>query len=109
MASLGYAKGPALVIDDVSQIHQLSGHEILVLKFCEPSMSAWLLQCQGLILEQGNPLSHGAIVAREMGVPCIYGVYHACQKIQNGEWIEFNAIEGKIQRCSVNQESLRLN
>jgi pyruvate,water dikinase len=51
----------------------------------------------GLVIERGGMLSHGAIIAREFGLPCIVGVTDATQRIPHGATLTVHADEGLCQ------------
>ena len=56
-----------------------------------------MLEANGIITAEGGFLSHAAIIARELGKPCICGVgYEAIDKLKNVEYLEMNGTTGKI-------------
>jgi pyruvate,water dikinase len=71
-ASAGVVRGPVLVLDDPGTPQDLDGM-ILVCRSTDPGWMPLLLRCAGLVTERGGPLSHGAIVARELGIPAVVG------------------------------------
>ena len=51
----------------------------------------------GLVVERGGMLSHGAIVAREFGVPAVVGVKGAVEEIEDGAWLEIDGDNGHVR------------
>jgi pyruvate,water dikinase len=54
----------------------------------------------GLVAERGNPLSHTAIVGRELGIPTVVGVAGATRLIADGERVELDGAAGTVRRLS---------
>ncbi len=81
--SRGKARGRARVLRDPA--HETLAHgEILVAPSADPGWTPLILLAGGLVLERGGVLSHGAIVAREAGIPGLVQVRDACRKIPDG-------------------------
>jgi phosphohistidine swiveling domain-containing protein len=72
-ASVGTAHGPVVVLDDPADAGDVTG-AILVCRSTDPGWMPHLMRCAGLVTERGGPLSHGAIVARELGIPAVVAV-----------------------------------
>lgn len=79
---------------------------ILVLKELTPHQIALLQQIGGIVTEQGGITSHGAILARELGIPAIVGVAKATQLLQTGDKILLNGNTGKIYRLSPEEKMM---
>jgi pyruvate,water dikinase len=54
----------------------------------------------GVVTEVGGLMTHGAVIAREYGVPAVVGVEHATQLIQDGERIRVNGLQGYVEILS---------
>ncbi|MCB9091849.1 MAG: phosphoenolpyruvate synthase [Halobacteriovoraceae bacterium] len=91
----GIVKGKAKVILDLDDDMNLDG-EILVTKRTDPGWVPLFPSASGLLVERGGLLSHSAIVAREMGIPCVVGVKGLTQSLKTGMDIEFNGESGEI-------------
>ncbi|MDQ0154717.1 phosphohistidine swiveling domain-containing protein [Robertmurraya andreesenii] len=52
---------------------------------------------KGLITEVGGLMTHGAVIAREYGIPAVVGVENATKLIKDGEWIRVHGTEGYIE------------
>ncbi|BAU64599.1 PEP-utilising protein mobile region [Stanieria sp. NIES-3757] len=87
---------------------QIKPGSIVVLKELAPHQIALLQQIGGIVTEQGGITSHGAILARELGIPAIVGVAQATQLLQTGDKILLNGNTGKIYRLSP-EEKMMMN
>jgi len=97
-ASPEVVRGPARVLFDSEDGALLHHGEILVAKFTDPAWTPLFLTAAGLIMEVGGIASHGAIVAREYGLPAIVGVQDATRILRQGEVIGLNGTMGEIVR-----------
>lgn len=71
--------------------------DILVTSFTDPSWTPLFVSIKGLVTEVGGLMTHGAVVAREYGLPAVVGVENATKIIKNGQRILVNGTEGYIQ------------
>ena len=105
-ASGGTASGPAAVLDDVRDAARLRNGDVLVTRQTDPGWAAVFGLVSGLVIERGGLLSHGAIVAREFGLPCVVGVENATGHIRPGQRVTVDgdrgvcAIEGEAQETA---------
>ncbi|OGF61977.1 MAG: hypothetical protein A2Y62_20875 [Candidatus Fischerbacteria bacterium RBG_13_37_8] len=99
-ASPGIVSGIARVIMEPGQGHALQKGEILVAPYTDPGWTPMFLLAKALIMEVGGILSHGAIVAREYGIPAIVSVKGATQLIKTGDQITVDANSGIITKNS---------
>ena len=105
-ASGGTASGPAAVLDDVRDAARLRNGDVLVTRQTDPGWAAVFGLVSGLVIERGGLLSHGAIVAREFGLPCVVGVENATGRIRPGQRVTVDgdrgvcAIEGEAQETA---------
>ena len=84
-ASRGIAKGTARVIHDHSDLAAFKRGEVLVIDSIDPTMTFFAPLAAGIIERRGGMLIHGAIIAREYGLPCIWGVTDATSMIRTGD------------------------
>ena len=82
-AAAGVVTAPARVVLDPSQAQLLPG-EILVAPSTDPGWTPLFLTAGGLVMEMGGANSHGAVVAREYGIPAVVGVAGATEMITTG-------------------------
>ena len=95
-ASAGQAKGMAKVIVDPVADGRLEPGDILVARSTDPGWTPLFMIAGGLVLERGGMLSHGAIVAREFGIPAVVGVEHATRRILGGEHLSVDGDRGEV-------------
>ncbi len=93
--SPGSAEGRVHVVFDPRQAQLLPG-EILVCPGTDPSWTPLFLSAAGLVMETGGMMTHGAVVAREYGIPAIVGVDQATSRLQTGQRIRINGSTGQI-------------
>ena len=83
-ASEGTATGEARVISEPRDVFEAKSGEILVCDSIDPNMTFVIPLVAGIVERRGGMLIHGAIIAREYGVPCVTGVPDATSVIQSG-------------------------
>lgn len=94
--SPGTAEGLVRVVLDPRQAGLQPG-EILVCPGTDPSWTPLFLVASGLVMEVGGMMTHGAVVAREYGIPAIVGVASATQRLTTGQHIRIDGTTGQIQ------------
>lgn len=94
-ASAGLVTGPARVVLDPVGAHLEPG-EILVAPSTDPGWTPLFLTAGGLVMEMGGANSHGAVVAREYGIPAVVGVPDATSQIVTGQVITVDGAAGTI-------------
>jgi phosphohistidine swiveling domain-containing protein len=93
----GLVRGPARVVRDPAEAPDLRG-AILVAERTDPGWTLLFPLAAGLAVERGSPLSHSAIVAREVGLPCVVGVRGLLGTIRDGELLELDGALGTVTR-----------
>ncbi|MBM4243319.1 MAG: hypothetical protein FJ148_05815 [Deltaproteobacteria bacterium] len=96
--SPGLARGIARVVRSLDELQHLEPGEIVVAGATDPSWTSMLLCAGGLVLEAGGPLSHGAIVARELGIPAAVNVANATRLVATGELLAVDGAAGTVRR-----------
>lgn len=96
--STGIATGKAIVLHSIDQMKKLRPGDILVTRIIDSSWTPVLNVISGLITEVGGMLSHGAVVAREMGIPAIVGLKDATQLIPEGKEVTMNGKNGIVKK-----------
>jgi len=94
--SNGECEGVVHVVCSVDDANTLQKGEIMVARFTDIGWSPYYSIINGLITEIGSSLSHGAVVAREYGLPVIVNVKGATKLLKNGDRIKMNASKGTI-------------
>jgi pyruvate,water dikinase len=94
--SAGIIEGRARVILDMAEA-DLEAGDILVTAYTDPSWSPLFVAISGLVTEVGGLMTHGAVIAREYGLPAVVGVENATRLIQDGQRIRVDGTHGYIE------------
>ncbi|MET9388560.1 rifamycin-inactivating phosphotransferase [Streptomyces sp. NPDC002928] len=94
--SAGTIEGRARVILDMAEA-DLEAGDILVTTFTDPSWSPLFVGIAGLVTEVGGLMTHGAVIAREYGLPAVVGVEQATQLIRDGQRIRVHGTDGYVE------------
>jgi pyruvate,water dikinase len=94
--SSGVVEGRARVILNMEEAVLEEG-DILVTSFTDPGWTPLFVSIKGLITEVGGLMTHGAVIAREYGLPAVVGVENATKRIQDGQTIRVNGTEGYVE------------
>ncbi len=94
--SAGTVEGRARVILDVAQA-DLEPGDILVTAYTDPSWTPLFVAIKGLVTEVGGLMTHGAVIAREYGLPAVVGVQHATLRIRDGQRIRVHGTDGYVE------------
>ena len=94
--SAGTIEGRARVILDLAEA-DLEPGDILVTAFTDPSWTPLFVTIKGLVTEVGGVMTHGAVIAREYGLPAVVGVEHATRLIQDGQQIRLHGTDGYVE------------
>ncbi|HEX7134041.1 MAG TPA: rifamycin-inactivating phosphotransferase, partial [Iamia sp.] len=97
--SAGTIEGRARVVHDIS-VPDLRAGDILVTAHTDPSWSPLFVSIAGLVTEVGGLMTHGAVVAREYGLPAVVGVERATQRIEDGQRIRVHGTDGYVELVS---------
>jgi phosphohistidine swiveling domain-containing protein len=95
-ASAGVAQGRAHVVRKLEEARLEKG-DILVAIYTDPAWTPLFPIAAGLVTEVGGLMTHGAVVAREYGIPAVVGVDGATEAIQDGALIRVNGTEGYVE------------
>jgi phosphoenolpyruvate synthase/pyruvate phosphate dikinase len=94
--SAGIIEGRARVIHDIAEA-DLEAGDILVTAYTDPSWSPLFVAITGLVTEVGGLMTHGAVIAREYGLPAVVGVEQATRLIRNGQRIRVHGTDGYVE------------
>ncbi|GGS32610.1 putative phosphoenolpyruvate synthase [Streptomyces badius] len=94
--STGSVEGRARVILDLADA-ELEEGDILVTRFTDPSWSPLFVGVAGLVTEVGGLMTHGAVIAREYGLPAVVGVDRATRLIRDGQRIRVHGTDGYVE------------
>ena len=95
--STGVVEGRARVILDMADAHDLEPGDILVTNGTDPSWSPVFVAVDALVTEVGGLMTHGAVIAREYGLPAVVGVEGATRLIADGERIRVDGTLGWVE------------
>ncbi len=96
-ASQGQIEGRVKVVRTLQEAHDIDKNTILVVPYTDSGWAPILVQAGGLIAEAGGKLSHGAIIAREYGIPAVMDVRGATYLLQDGQQVRINGYKGTVE------------
>ncbi len=97
-ASRGIAQGSARVVHRSGDLAEFKKGEVLVIDAIDPTMTVFAPLAAAIIERRGGMLIHGAIIAREYGIPCITGVVDATRFIKTGDML---TVDGYLGICTI--------
>ncbi|RKH43531.1 rifamycin-inactivating phosphotransferase [Corallococcus sicarius] len=97
--SAGIIEGRARVILDMAEA-ELEAGDILVTAYTDPSWTPVFVAIKGLVTEVGGLMTHGAVIAREYGLPAVVGVEQATLRIRDGQRIRVHGTDGYVEILS---------
>jgi len=100
----GVVKAAVRVVRDPREARDLEG-KILVAERTDPGWTLLFPAVRGLLVQRGSLLSHSAIVAREMGLPCVVGIAGLLDTLEDGEIVEMDGAAGVVRRQKVKAAS----
>jgi phosphohistidine swiveling domain-containing protein len=95
-ASAGIVEGIAHVVTDPAR-EVLRAGEILVAPFTDPGWTPLFVHAAGVVTEVGGLMTHGAVVAREYGIPAVVSVASAVERIRTGQRIRVDGTRGVVE------------
>jgi pyruvate,water dikinase len=101
--SRGVAVGPARVARSLEEAAQMQPGEILVTPFTDVGWTPYFSRAAGLATEVGSVLSHGAVVAREYGLPAIAGLPGVTRRFKTGDMLRLDGNTGELRRVRQDQ------
>lgn len=105
-AGAGIVEGRARVLSGPHAMGELQPGEILVVHTTDVGWTPLFLVAAGVVTELGGPLSHAAVVARELGVPSVVNVEGVTRVVRTGERIRIDGGSGTVERLSRDREEL---
>jgi pyruvate,water dikinase len=96
-AAPGQARGKAHKIHHIAETMRIEAANcVLVVRALDPAMTPCLRQVAGIVAERGGILSHGAILAREYGVPMVAGIENLFERVEEGQWVTIDGDRGVV-------------
>lgn len=96
-ASFGQAEGYIKICRNFQEIEEIKANTILVIPYADSGWSPLLANADGIIAEVGGALSHGAIIAREYGIPAVMNIDHATEVFREGQKVKIDGQQGIIE------------
>ena len=96
--SAGVAEGPVCRVHGVEDFARFVPGSVLVARTTNPAWTPLFYSAVAVITESGGPLSHGAVTAREVGVPAVMAVHGALSALRDGERVRVNGTQGIVSR-----------
>lgn len=98
VVSSGFAKGVAVLAHNPADALNLTAGAVLVAPATDPSWTPAFFKASAVVMETGGYLSHGAIVARELGIPAVANVAGILAALDSGDQLEIDANRGLVRR-----------
>jgi pyruvate,water dikinase len=94
--SAGIVEGHVRVVTDPT-FEDVEPDEILVAPTTDPSWASILFLCKALVVDIGGHLSHAAVVARELGIPCVVDTKDGSKRLRTGDWVRVDGSSGRVE------------
>jgi pyruvate,water dikinase len=91
----GCGEGPVKVLHNPDP-RQAEDGDVLVMEFADPGWTPLFPRAAAVVMEVGGTLSHAAVVARELGIPAVFGVKDATKLLKDGDRVTVDGNEGRI-------------
>ncbi len=95
-ASPGLVEGTVRVVHDPTAAEPLEPGEILVCRVTDPGWAPLFLTADGLVIDIGGAASHGAIIARELGIPSVIGTGNGTERLRTGDLVAVDGTRGVV-------------
>lgn len=98
VASIGKAKGRVRIVYTNKDLHKVEAGDILVATMTRQDFVPAIRKSAALITDEGGVTCHAAIIARELGIPCVVGTKYSTQVLQDGDIVEVDAEKGIVRK-----------
>lgn len=98
VAARGKAKGRVKIVDKTTDVGHIGEGDILVTKMTSPTLLVVLPKIGAIVTDFGGKLSHAAILAREIGVPCVVGTQVATKVLKDGDFVGVDGDMGLVRK-----------
>jgi pyruvate,water dikinase len=98
--SQGEVRGKARVVTSLDKASEIQHGEILIVPYTDIGWSPYFPMISGLVTEIGGIISHGAVIAREYGVPCVVKIPRATVLFKSGDLILLNGTVGTVEKLN---------
>lgn len=97
-ASKGFTRGRVIIINHRGEFGKFKTGDILVTVMTHPEFLSVMKQAKAIITDEGGITCHAAIVARELGIPCVIGTKFATHALKDGDLVEVDANKGVVTK-----------
>ena len=94
--SAGSVRGPVFRVHGPDDFGRFPAGAILVARTTNPAWTPLFYSAAGVIAESGGPLSHGAVTARELGLPAVMAVRGALAALRDGQIVHVDGTHGEV-------------
>ncbi|HVW32121.1 MAG TPA: PEP-utilizing enzyme, partial [Acidimicrobiia bacterium] len=94
--SAGVVEGPARVVTDPA-LADMDPGDVLVAHTTDPSWASLMFMASALVVDIGGQLSHAAVVARELGIPCVMNTVDGTRRLRDGDRLRVDGTTGTIE------------
>lgn len=94
----GFARGPVRIVWKVEDAGRVQEGDILVAPMTDPRCLPAIRKAAAIVTDEGGITCHAAIVARELGKPCVIGTKIATRTFKDGDVVEVDAVNGIVRR-----------
>jgi phosphohistidine swiveling domain-containing protein len=102
----GYAEGPVCVLSEPDPTAVQDG-DIIVMEYADPGWTPLFPRAAGIVMEVGGLMCHAAVVARELGIPAVFGIPKATAFLENGQQVKVDGTKGIVTVQEVGNEGPR--
>ena len=95
-ASAGVTEGRVCLVLDHATADDMEPGEILVTNTTDPSWGPFFVAAGALVIDIGGQMSHGAIIARELGIPCVINTQDGSRRLKTGDWVRVDGGVGEV-------------
>jgi len=94
--SPGVARGPARIVQDITEFGKLRAGDVLVAPVTNPSWTPLFQRAVAVVVDTGGAASHAAIVAREYGIPAVMATMNGTKELKDGQWVHVDGSRGLV-------------
>ncbi len=109
VASKGHAVGKVLILsyrnskEHSAKIKKMRKGDIIVTEMTRPNILTACENAGAIITDEGGILCHASIVSRELGIPCVIGTKEATSYLKDGDYVEVDAVKGRVRKISLKE------
>ena len=103
--SPGAADGAVRVVLDPARVEAIDAGDVLVCHTTDPAWASLMFLAGALVVDVGGPMSHAAIVARELGVPCVVGTGDGTARLRDGDRVRVDGTAGVVTELVAGEQA----